>query len=132
MPELTVAEVLTLLSALGIGGAIVKLIEKFFDRNRIGAETDEIIGRTNKTISEIVEQSTEKLKDDFKEALLEIEMLKMEVRQLHLSLDRDKQFERIRGLEGDVEFWKKRSSILSSQNRVLLEQLEGRLSNGDE
>lgn len=124
MEGITLAQVLALLTALGAGGAVVKFIEKFFDRNKVDAETDEIVSRTNKSISEIVERSTEKLKDDFKDALLEIEMLKMEVKQLQLALDRDRQVQRIRSLESDVEFWKKRSEIVESQNRLLLEQLE--------
>lgn len=116
-------EVLTLLGALGAGGILKTVIDKYFRRDQIGAETEKIQANTNKMIAEIVQANTEQLKNQLDEATREISDLKKTIAELREQLNENRQIMRIRSLEADVRFYRARVQMLEEHNNELLEEL---------
>lgn len=116
MDEITFTQIIAVLSAIGFGSIATTFIQRWFSRTKDAAEAEEILARTNRSISEIVEQKTERLVNDYEAAVKRINELEDKVRALKLELDGNRQIMRIRSLEADVEFYKSRVEVLEAQN----------------
>lgn len=122
MDEITFAQALAFLSAIGFGSIATTFIQRWFSRGKDAAEAEEILARTNKSISEIVEQKTEALVRDYQAAMERIHELEEKVQKMKLELDGNRQVMKIRSLEADVEFYKSRVEVLEAQNLSLVQQ----------
>jgi hypothetical protein len=112
--------IISILTALGAGGLLTEFIRKFFDRNKLDAETKEIESRTKKSISEIVESQTKSLLEDFSLQRSELEELRTRVTELEHLLNESVQYNRIKVLEADVAFWQSRTFELQKRIEEVL------------
>lgn len=124
MDTATLLDIARILGLLGVGGIVTTIVTHWFRRNKEAAETEEIVSRTNRSISEIVEAKTQKLVEDYEQAITRINDLERQVRDMKLELDTNRQIMRIRSLEADVRFYKSRVEVLEAQNLSLIEAME--------
>jgi polyhydroxyalkanoate synthesis regulator phasin len=117
---ITPALVVSILTAIGAGGLLNEAARRFFDRNKLDAETKEIESRTKKSISEIVEAQTKSLLEDFSLQRTEMEELRTRVTELEHLLNESVQYNRIKVLEADVAFWQNRTFELQKRIEEVL------------
>jgi hypothetical protein len=117
---ITPSLVVGILTAIGAGGLLNEAVRRFFDRNKLDAETKEIESRTKKSISEIVESQTKSLLEDFSLQRTEMEELRTRVTELEHLLNESVQYNRIKVLEADVAFWQNRTFELQKRIEEVL------------
>lgn len=122
--ELGFGEIILLLSTLGAGGVLNEVVRRWFSRNKQAAETEAIEARTSQSISQIIEQKTERLVHDYEAAIERIGKLEKRVQELKLELDSNRQIMRIKSLEADVRFYKSRVEVLEAQNLSLIDGMK--------
>ena len=79
MDEITATQFIAFLGAIGFGSIVTTFIQRWFSRGKDSAEAEEILARTNRSISEIVEQKTERLVKDYEAAVKRINELEQQV-----------------------------------------------------